>query len=177
MEIVDIRLYDLHLEVQTPFVTLHGKGNKWRTVPLMEKTVLHLRQYLKEFHSVVNKNSDIPLFYVVSDAKPHKLSTDTVDKMLKKCALLAQETCLEMPLNLHCHMIRKTRAMDLYQEGVPLVHIMQLLGHENISTTSGFYAFATPDTLNQSLRKVNTDIEGTEPLWKTAESTKQLYQL
>ena len=176
-EIVDIRLCDLHLEVQTPFVTLHGKGNKWRTVPLMEKTVLHLRQYLKEFHSVVNKNSDIPLFYVVSDAKPHKLSTDTVDKMLKKCALLAQETCLEMPLNLHCHMIRKTRAMDLYQEGVPLVHIMQLLGHENISTTSGFYAFATLDTLNQSLRKVNTDIEGTEPLWKTAESTKQLYQL
>lgn len=176
-EIVDIRLCDLHLEVQTPFVTLHGKGNKWRTVPLMEKTILHLKQYLKEYHDGRNIKTDIPLFYAVNEAKPHKLSTDTVEKMLKKYALLAQETCLEMPLNVHCHLIRKTRAMDLYQEGVPLAHIMQLLGHENISTTSGFYVFATLETLNQSLRKVNIDIEGAESLWKTAESIKQLYRL
>lgn len=176
-EIVDIRLCDLHLEVQTPFVTLHGKGNKWRTVPLMEKAVLHLRQYLSEFHREINTNADNPLFYSVRDARPHKLSTDTVEKMLKKYALLAQETCFEMPLNVHCHMIRKTRAMDLYQEGVPLVHIMQLLGHENISTTSGFYAFATLETLNQSLRKVNTDLNEREPLWKTAESMELLYRL
>lgn len=176
-EIVDIRLCDLHLEVQTPFVTLHGKGNKWRTVPLMEKSVLHLRQYLSEFHCEIKTNADNPLFYSVRDARPHKLSTDTVGKMLKKYALLAQETCLEMPLNVHCHMIRKTRAMDLYQEGVPLVHIMQLLGHENISTTSGFYAFATLETLKQSLRKVNPDLSKSEPLWKTAKSMELLYRL
>lgn len=176
-EITDIRLCDLHLEVQTPFVTLHGKGAKWRTVPLMEKTVLHLRQYLKEFHLDINTNGDNPLFYSVRDARPHKLSTDTVGKMLKKYALLAQEICLEMPLNVHCHMIRKTRAMDLYQEGVPLVHIMQLLGHENISTTSGFYAFATLETLNKSLKKVNTDLNESEPFWKTAESMELLYRL
>ena len=50
-EIVDLTLRDLHLvNVKSPFVTLTGKGNKSRDVPLMEKTVGHLNQYLKEFH-------------------------------------------------------------------------------------------------------------------------------
>lgn len=62
-----------------------------------------------------------------------------------------------MSENAHCHMVRKTRAMDLYQKGVPLTHIQQLFGHENISTTSGFYAFVTIDVLAEALETVKPD--------------------
>lgn len=62
-----------------------------------------------------------------------------------------------MPEDPHFHMLRKTRATNLYKEGCPLSYIQQMLGHENISTTTGFYAFVTLDTLAKALELTNTD--------------------
>ena len=50
-EMSDLNLSSLHLDAPHPFVTLVGKGRKTRNVPLLEKTVLHLQEYLKEFHT------------------------------------------------------------------------------------------------------------------------------
>lgn len=42
---------------------------------------------------------------------------------------------IELEKNLHPHLFRHTRAMDLYKQGVPLDKIQKMLGHANISTT------------------------------------------
>lgn len=60
-ELIGVSLRDLHiLNVKTPFVTLNGKGNKSRNVPLMEKTVAHIHLYLQEFHPHPNTDSEDP---------------------------------------------------------------------------------------------------------------------
>ena len=166
-----VKLCDLHLDTEVPYVTLLGKGRKYRNIPLMNKTVLHLKKYLNEFHSTDMKSDD-PLFYSRSHGQIHHLSSDTFEKMIKRYANQCREQGQSMPKNVHCHMIRKTRAMDLYREGVSLAHIQQILGHENISTTSGFYAFATLDVIAEALEAANPD-EG-EKKWEDPEILEAL---
>lgn len=174
-EILELRLRDIHLDSEIPYVTLHGKGDKYRNVPLMSKTCRHLKRYIQEFHADTNEND--ALFYATTHGCRHHLSADTVEKLIQKCAHTAEVKGVKMPTSYHCHMIRKTRAMDLYQSGVSLAHIQQLLGHEDISTTTGFYAFATLDTLARSMAKTNESGENGEKVWKNPNVINRLYSL
>lgn len=173
-ELADLNINSLHLEMNNPFVTLIGKGKKSRNVPLLQKTVQHLRLYLQEFHP---KNEECPLFYSLLDGKQHRLSTDSISLVLKKAADKARIDCADVPLNVHCHMFRKTKAMDLYKNGVPLPFIMQLLGHESMSTTSGFYAFATLEMMSDAMNKAAPIVADEEKLWKKKDVKKILYSL
>lgn len=152
-ELLELKRGSLHMDSEIPYITIYGKGRKYRNIPLMNKTQHHLKRYLNEFH--LPNDKDEPLFYCVTYEKKHRLSVDTMETMLKKYTKKCIDSGVEMPNSPHCHMIRKTRAMDLYQSGVPLTHIQQLLGHEDLSTTSGFYAFATLDTLSKAMNKAN----------------------
>lgn len=173
-ELSDLMVSSLHLDMPNPYVTLIGKGRKTRNVPIMDKTVAHLRKYLGEFHPSYKEG---PLFYSKLDGIPHKLSTDSISLILKTAAEKAREVCPEVPQNVHCHLIRKTKAMDLYRNGIPLPFIMQLLGHESMSTTSGFYAFATLEMMSEAMNKAAPAFADDEKIWKNPEIKKLLYSL
>lgn len=177
-ELVDITLRDLHLvNVKSPFVTLTGKGNKSRNVPLMEKTVAHINLYLQEFHPHPNADGNDPLFFSIRDRKPHALSTDSVNLLLGDYANQARSICPQIPQHVHCHLIRKTRAMNLYQQGMPLTVIMEMLGHENLSTTSNFYVFATLDMIHEAMKKTTPEAVAEVPIWKNKDIRDLLYSL
>lgn len=173
-ELSDLDFSSLHLDAKNPYITLVGKGRKSRNVPLMSKTVKHLEVYLKEFHSTGN---EAPLFYSFLDGKPHRLSTDSISLVLKTAAGIARQSCNDVPDNVHCHLIRKTKAMDLYKNGVPLPFIMQLLGHESMSTTSGFYAFATLEMMSEAMNKAAPKFGDADKIWKLEAAKKTIYSL
>jgi len=150
-ELVGIRLKDLRFG-KHPTVTVLGKRNKLRTVPILERTVEYLKRYLMEFHKGVPAVSDAPLFYSASHGEQHSLSDRRVRYLLKEYADRAREICIEVPLNVHPHMFRHSRAMHLYQNGMDLTLVSQWLGHANLDVTR-VYAHADTEHKRAAIAK------------------------
>lgn len=170
-ELLDLKLKDLHLNDPTPCLYLTGKGNKTRPVPLMDKTLEHLQAYLNIFHPAADQANDHLLFYTHHKGQLGPMSADNVARFLKRYAKVAHAACSDVPLRMHAHLFRHTRAMHLYQAGIPLSYIKDFLGHASINTTD-IYAAADPSMLRAALEKLDTHEAGPAaavPIWKDNE--------
>lgn len=172
-ELVDLKRTDLQLKAKNPFVVVTGKGRKTRSIPLMDKTVAHLNEYLKRFHTISDGIISKPLFYSIRDGMPHKLSTDAISVILKNYGEKARNICPEVPQRVHPHLLRHTRAMDLYKAGMPLSYIAEFLGHVSMDTTE-IYAAADIEMLRNALKKVDSELTDEISLWKGEETLKKL---
>ncbi len=150
-ELLDIKICDIKVD-DTSSVTLKGKGGRIRVVPLMKNTVKHLTNYMRAFHKNETIASQEYLFYVVHTYGRTKMCDDTVRRRLTFYAKNASKKCSEIPESIHPHLFRHSRAMHLYQRGMPLELISQWLGHRQLTTTL-VYAHADVEQKRQAIEK------------------------
>lgn len=163
-EVLDLRIADLDTTAGSARVVLTGKGNKSRTVPIMDKTGRHLDQYVDEFHAGAPE-PDALLFYTSRGGQHHQMSQDNVSYLLNKHAATARAQCSEVPERVHAHQLRHARAMQMLRADVPLPHIKEFLGHADIATTS-IYASADNQMVREAIQKAAGTAPDLAPTWK-----------
>lgn len=166
-ELLNMKVRDLQIDIKYPIAYLHGKGNKTRTVPLLHRTVDHCERYLQIFHANESSDSEKPLFYTVIHGSQQFMSADTVALFLQKYGKMASQECHEMPNHLHAHMLRHTRAMHLYRQGMPMMLLSEFLGHTSVETTK-IYAYADTEMKRAAIDKadiIRSKETAIEPIW------------
>ena len=151
-ELADLTVRDLRLD-DPAMASLTGKGRKTRHVPLDTNTAALLTVYLAERHLDSPGRDDHPVFF---NQHRSKLSRGGIAWILRKYHTQATDPALANA-RLSPHILRHSRAMHLYDAGVPLPYIRDILGHVDLSTTE-IYARASTEAKRKALEAVYDDV-------------------
>jgi site-specific recombinase XerD len=151
-ELADLTVRDVRLD-DPAMASLTGKGRKTRHVPLDTNTAALLTAYLAERHLDSPGRDDHPVFF---NQHRCKLSRGGIAWILRKYQAQATDPALASA-RLSPHILRHSRAMHLYDAGVPLPYIRDILGHVDLSTT-GIYARASTEAKRKALEAVYEDV-------------------
>lgn len=180
-EVLDLRIQDISLDGNSPYVTVTGKGRKMRNIPIMEKTRDHLIAYCKKFHPSGQLNDY--LFYIDRKGLRSQMSADNVGKFVAKYGRQGHAVSIEVPEHLYPHMFRHSRAMHLYRNGMPLALVAEWLGHSKMDTTRQYYANADTKMKQEAIEKATSKLNPlisaeTDLNWEDDEELlKKLYGL
>lgn len=108
-------------------VLIHGKGNKDRMVPLTDKALFYINEYMK-----IRDTEDLATDALFATSRrPFRRMTE--DAIRRKLTMLAQTAGVK---NAHPHRYRVTRITTLLKRGMKLEEVQVIAGHTDISTTA-----------------------------------------
>ena len=151
-EVLSLKLLDIKATSNDEAdVHFYGKGKKHRITPLSKEIWHQFDRYCEKYHP--GRCQEDLIFYSFRNGRRNKMSSDNVSRILEGCEEKVRESNPDL-IHLHSHLFRRTRAMHLYQAGVPLPTISEWLGHSNIETTR-FYAKVTDEMKREALHKLS----------------------
>ncbi len=125
-ELVSLNIDQLDFSEGT--VTVTGKGNKTRIVPLGEHAVSAIKHWLEIRPKLLAKNPDEKAVFIGKLGK--RLSARNIQYRLK-----AWSVKQGINSSVHPHMLRHSFASHVLQSSGDLRAVQEMLGHANISTT------------------------------------------
>jgi integrase/recombinase XerD len=140
MEVVQLKLYDLHLD-RGLLMIRQGKGHKDRYAPIGERAIAWLQKYLREARPQLAVEPDDMAVFLTAQGEPFSRNhlTFVVSERIDAAKLGKTGSC---------HLFRHTMATLMHENGADIRHIQALLGHEDIKTTQ-IYTQVAIRTLQQ----------------------------
>lgn len=154
-ELIDLKIKDVRL-ANPSVITLRGKGNKARQVPVMNKT----KNLLEEYISHLNVNNAISKGdnYLFTNQKNQQLSRWGISYIINKYVEKANKnTAFTITFPVTPHVFRHSKAMHLLQSGINIIYIRDFLGHCDCSTTE-IYARADTEMKRKAIEAAYEDI-------------------
>jgi integrase/recombinase XerC len=151
-EVATIRVQDFREEERR--LTIIGKGNKERTVPIGEYALAAMRVYLKKRSQILRERirrgdarEITALFFGLCGAQINALSPRSIHRIVVKVAKDAGLPWLAP------HDLRRAFATHMDQNHCPHIDISRLLGHARLSTTEIYIASGSPQRLKAAYEK------------------------
>lgn len=163
-EIIDLTPASLFVTNKPYRVVLHGKGNRYRSIPLPDKVVELLRVYMTQSGLLNRENVQKPLFPNYQD---QNMTRNGINNILIKYVRMARKKNHSLiPEHMSCHGIRHSKAMQLVDSKVELMHIRDFLGHKSVLTTE-IYARMNPKYTFEAVKNAYKNITADNiPVWE-----------
>jgi integrase/recombinase XerD len=146
-ELADVKVRDVRMTTP-PQITLIGKGQKTRTVPIMVETVEIIKIYINENGLSAQGKLDTPLFF---NCKGDKLTRQGISYILQKYT-----TAIGFE-NVTPHVVRHSKAMHLTEADINPVYIRDFLGHTDLKVTQ-IYSKTSVEMKRKAFEKLNLKI-------------------
>ncbi len=132
-EIADLSIKDIRFEAPAT-VTLTGKGNKTRVIPLRENTIEAISNYLK-----FREQSAIHSEHLFLNIKGEAMTRFGIGRRIGKLATEAAQHCPSLQgRKITPHVFRHTIALHLIESNADLELVREWLGHADLKTTSRY---------------------------------------
>ena len=137
-EVLNLKLKDL----ETDNLTIIGKGQKSRIIPILFEVVLFLKKMIETCpYSILNDD------HVFLGKRGKQLKASIIQKHMRNV-----RNRLRFPENTTPHSLRHTFATELLENMVDLRSIQELLGHSSLSTTQN-YTKVTSEKMRSVIEK------------------------
>ncbi len=141
-ELVALNLDDI---IGDGYVRCFGKGHKERIIPIHQRAILAVEEYIKEARSKLTQNRQERALFL--NRRGERLTRQGFWQILKAYAKKA-----ELGAGVTPHTLRHSFATHMLSGGADLRSVQELLGHANISTTQ-VYTHLTTEHVRRTYEK------------------------
>lgn len=138
------RLTIADVDTRRGLVTVHGKGDKYRTVPLVEDAARELRRYLAE--TDISHGPLFPSRWDQHQSISPGWVSELIGNVFRRSGIKHRARDGKTP-----HALRHTCLSDMVDFGADILEVQEAAGHADLSTTKGYLRHRRAEQLRTAM--------------------------